>query len=229
MDELGFFENDAARFQEAVFRVLDADKPVLGVLKQKDTPFLRQVRHREDVIVYEIREDNRERLLPVILCELQNALGQRKNGLKINPEEFEKTAREVFAPVYALIAGQIKERTQITAGLCLDLGAGTGRLGIEIAKITNLSVILLDHSIEMLSFASKNVDDAGFGNRIKIILGDVYRIPLPDQCIDLVVSRGSLFFWEDQQRAFQEIYRVLAPGGIAYVGRLRFGGIKTED
>jgi nucleoside-triphosphatase THEP1/trans-aconitate methyltransferase len=225
MDELGFFESDAARFQAAVFRVLDADKPVLGVLKQKETPFLRQVRHREDVTVYEINEDNRDRLFPVILCELQDELGQRKYGVKIDPEEFEKSAREVFAPVYAEIARQIKERTQITAGLCLDVGGGTGRLGIEVAKITNLSVILLDRSLKMLSFASQNVAEEGFRNRVKIILGDVHRIPLPDQSIDLVVSRGSLFFWEDQQKAFQEIYRVLVPGGIAYVG----GGFGSEE
>jgi hypothetical protein len=34
----------------------------------------------------------------------------------------------------------------------------------------------------------------------------------------LVVSRGSLWFWDDQVKGPQEIYRVLKPGGVAFVG-----------
>ena len=33
--------------------------------------------------------------------------------------------------------------------------------------------------------------------------------------MDLVVSRGSIYFWEDQGRGLLEILRVLRPGGLA--------------
>jgi SAM-dependent methyltransferase len=50
-------------------------------------------------------------------------------------------------------------------------------------------------------------------------------MPFTDGAVDLVVSRGSLPFWENRSRAFREIYRVLKPGGVAYVG----GGFGTEQ
>jgi len=46
----------------------------------------------------------------------------------------------------------------------------------------------------------------------------VHALPLPDDDIRLVVSRGSIPFWDDHATAFREIYRVLKPGGVAFVG-----------
>lgn len=51
---------------------------------------------------------------------------------------------------------------------------------------------------------------------------------MPDNSVDLAVSRGSVFFWQDQARAFQEIYRVLAPLGTAYIGG-GFGSSAIKD
>ncbi|HCX78648.1 MAG TPA: hypothetical protein DG577_04465 [Firmicutes bacterium] len=53
MDELGIFERGALRFQQAVFNILDSDLPVLGVLKNKHTPFLDQVRAHPAVVIVE--------------------------------------------------------------------------------------------------------------------------------------------------------------------------------
>jgi len=43
-------------------------------------------------------------------------------------------------------------------------------------------------------------------------------MPFPDNSVDLVVSHGSIFFWDDQVKGLQEIYRVLRPGGRAMIG-----------
>ncbi|HBA54760.1 class I SAM-dependent methyltransferase [Syntrophorhabdus aromaticivorans] len=133
-------------------------------------------------------------------------------------EEFDRIAREVFAPVYPSIAGQIVAGTGITKGRCLDIGTGGGYLGIALAKITDLDILLLDKSREMLDIASRNVMGAGLETRLRVVSGDVHDIPLEDESINLVVSRGSVFMWNDKARAFREIYRVLCPGGTAYVG-----------
>ncbi|OPX95287.1 MAG: Erythromycin 3''-O-methyltransferase [Syntrophorhabdus sp. PtaU1.Bin002] len=133
-------------------------------------------------------------------------------------EEFDRIAREVFAPVYPSIAGQIVASTGITKGCCLDIGTGGGYLGIAIAKITGLDILLLDKSQKMLNIASQNIMEAGLGSRLRVVSGDVHDIPLGDESMDLVVSRGSVFMWEDKAKAFREIYRVLCPGGTAYVG-----------
>lgn len=143
--------------------------------------------------------------------------------MDMNIREFDRVAREVFAPVYPVIAGQIRARTGITAGVCLDIGTGGGYLGIALAGLTDLEFYLMDKSPEMLEIAYMNVVGAGLQNRVRTILGDVHDIPREDNSVDLVISRGSLFFWEDKSRAFSEIHRVLKPGGKAYVG----GGMGT--
>jgi nucleoside-triphosphatase THEP1/ubiquinone/menaquinone biosynthesis C-methylase UbiE len=227
MDELGFFENNAALFQNKVLEILDSDMPVLGVLKRKDTPFLNNIRSRDDVSIFTVSQDNRDRMFPIVLERIRKVLCLNEETKKpgIDVQSYEKTAREVFAPVYPVIAKQIKQRTGITSGLCVDIGAGTGHLGIEIAKITDLSVCLMDNSKGMLTVAEQNIANSGLDSRVKTMLGDVHNIPADDSSIDLIVSRGSLYFWQDKKRAFKEIYRVLSPGGAAYVG----GGFGTVE
>ena len=44
MDELGFLERDAHRFQEAVLAALKGDQPVLAAVKNRNDPFLQAVR-----------------------------------------------------------------------------------------------------------------------------------------------------------------------------------------
>jgi ubiquinone/menaquinone biosynthesis C-methylase UbiE len=136
----------------------------------------------------------------------------------MDAKKFDTIARALFARVYPVIANQIKERTGITAGNALDIGAGGGYLSIALARITDLHITLLDKSAEMLSIAAKNIAAGGLQARLKPLRGDVHHIPLPDSSIDLAVSRGSLFFWRDQETAFKEIYRVLSPDGVAYIG-----------
>lgn len=141
----------------------------------------------------------------------------------MNVAQFDKIAREVFPPVYVAIAEQIKERTGITEGVCLDVGAGGGYLSIALAPITNLRIYLLDNSREMLDIAMRNIITDGLEARISILSGDAHKIPVNDESISLVVSRGSVFFWKNKVQAFNEIYRVLVPGGKAYIG----GGLGT--
>lgn len=140
-------------------------------------------------------------------------------------EHMNRIARTVFAPVYPVIAEQIVDRCGISRGRCLDVGSGPGSLGIALAQASDLAVTLLDSSPDMLAIAEENVREAGLSDRVSPLRGDVHDIPLPAGSVDLVVSRGSVFFWEDLSLAFSEIYRVLAPGGRTYVG----GGFGTAE
>ena len=62
MDELGFLENDAHRFQAAVLAALDGSTPVLAAVKPKDTDFLRRVRQHPCGEVFYITPESREAL-----------------------------------------------------------------------------------------------------------------------------------------------------------------------
>ncbi len=145
--------------------------------------------------------------------------------MDLSAEEFDQVAREVFAPIYPVIARQIINKSGITRGTCLDIGCGSGYLGIALAGITELSVCLFDKSPEMLKIADHNIIASGFKSKMWTLCGDVQDIPLADKSIDLAVSRGSIFFWENRVKAFQEIFRVLSPGGCACIG----GGFGTPE
>lgn len=70
MDELGFLERDASRFQTAVLAALRGPQPVLAAVKNRDDPFLRAVRSVPGVRVLYITRDNREGLYRALAREL---------------------------------------------------------------------------------------------------------------------------------------------------------------
>ncbi|MCI6421387.1 MAG: molybdopterin-guanine dinucleotide biosynthesis protein MobB [Blautia sp.] len=72
MDELGKAEKKAIKFQEAVFSVLDSQSMVVGILQKNSGKFTEAIAGRPDVEVYEVTEENRETLYPVLLEKLQN-------------------------------------------------------------------------------------------------------------------------------------------------------------
>jgi ubiquinone/menaquinone biosynthesis C-methylase UbiE len=140
-------------------------------------------------------------------------------------EEFDQIAREIFAPIYPFIAKQFLAESKISQGLCLDLGCGSGYLGLALAEQSDLSVYLVDNNPEMLVIAQRNIDNRQLKNQATVMLADVENIPLVNNTAQLIVSRGSVYFWQDQPQAFREIYRVMAPGGMAFIG----GGFGTPE
>lgn len=70
MDELGFLERDASRFQQAVLDALEGPQPVLAAVKNRDDPFLQAVRSVPGVRVLYITRDNRDVLCRRLQSEL---------------------------------------------------------------------------------------------------------------------------------------------------------------
>ena len=60
LDELGFFENNSENFKKSVIEVFENQTRVIGVLKKKDTDFLKSIKSREDILVIEVTKDNRD-------------------------------------------------------------------------------------------------------------------------------------------------------------------------
>jgi len=128
-------------------------------------------------------------------------------------------ANHRFAAMYPLLARQIVDDFGVTKGVCLDVGTGSAAVCIELAKITDLTMIGLDAKPEVLELARENVARHNLpAERFRFLEADVTAIPMEDGTVDLLVSRGSIPFWEDHVAAFAELNRVLAPGGAALVG-----------
>lgn len=140
-------------------------------------------------------------------------------------EHYDLQARTIKHPLYVYYAQKIKERTNISEGKCLDVGSCGGYLGLELAKITSLHVTFFDLSLEALNKVPLHLSEDGLEGRGATLCGDVHNIPLQDETMDLVISRGSLPFWDEPAIALKEIYRVLKKGGTTFVG----GGKGPKD
>lgn len=131
---------------------------------------------------------------------------------------YNEVALGVNAPIYAYYARRIVEQTRIVSGCCLDVGCGGGYMGLALARISALNFVFVDQSAEMLACAEENIHRFACADRARTLQGRVQAIPLEEDSVDLVVSRGSVPFWDDLATAFGEIQRILRPGGQAYIG-----------
>jgi len=132
-----------------------------------------------------------------------------------------KAAEGPLAPVYAPLAEQIVEdfRLAETEGIGIDLGSGPGDLIIELCKRTRLHWVNADINPHFFPRFLEKARAAGAGHRVSALFADAQALPFRDNYAQIIVSRGCFFYWQDKPRAFAEIYRVLKPGGVAYIGR----------
>ncbi len=102
-------------------------------------------------------------------------------------------------------------------GSVLDLGTGTGRLLPDLATSTDNIVIGVDASPSMLEQARARLLAAGVQG-VQLRLGDLAHLPLVDGEVDAVVANMVLHHLPEPGRVFDEIRRVLKPGGTFLIG-----------
>ncbi len=129
---------------------------------------------------------------------------------------FIDVAENTFKDIYPQIAKQIVERSGKNTGTVLEVGCGTAILSRNLCLLGNFCIFALDLEIEMINTAYGFIKKEN--KQIIPVLGNVENMPFCSHTFDLVVSRGSMFFWDDKIKAFSEIYRVLKKNGVAYIG-----------
>ena len=131
----------------------------------------------------------------------------------------DKTAEEFaaymkkFIDLYEYLASVVQRHSSTSHPFILDLGAGPGLLSVEIfRKIPQATIIGIDPLIKMLQLANGNVKNADF-QTFEPVVGVSENIPLKDNTVDMIASRFSLPYWTRPNKSFQEMMRVLKPGG----------------
>ena len=133
----------------------------------------------------------------------------------------------------------IVEQLGVEKGMdVLDLGCGTGILFDMLRrKVTESgSVTGVDFSYEMAQQAHRNFP---FAN-VNVIDADAVSLPFDDSTFDMAVAFAAFPHFSDQQRAIDEIHRVLKDGRKFYIIHLisskelaevhhRLGGIVEHD
>ncbi len=160
---------------------------------------------------------------PVFLFCMLHIVNAQDSSYDSNAaERMIATGRGALSPVYAPLAKQIAEDyklTELTEGVGIDLGSGPGNLIFELCELTGLHWINADINPNYFVNFFKEAENRGTGNRISAVIADAKELPFRNDYADIVVSRGSLQFWGDLEKAFSEIIRVLKPDGVAYIGR----------
>lgn len=120
-----------------------------------------------------------------------------------------------WAPVYDSPGNQLIDIEQpivqsiletLPVGIALDAACGTGRHASFLVQLGH-AVIGVDNSTEMLDVARAKVPEADFR------LGELERLPLDDNSVDLVVCALALTHAPDLGHVLAEFTRVLRPGG----------------
>jgi outer membrane protein assembly factor BamB len=93
----------------------------------------------------------------------------------------------------AKVAREILDKSGITAGICVDLGCGTGELALELVRQSQLYVVAIDSDPAKVRRARRMLDDAGvYGDRVTVHQGDPNQTPYPDNFANLIVSPQTL-------------------------------------
>ena len=96
----------------------------------------------------------------------------------------------------------------------LDLGSGGGIDVLLSARRVGPTgkAYGLDMTDEMLELARRNQREAGVEN-VEFLRGTIEEVPLPDDCVDVVISTCVISLSADKSAVFREAARVLRPGG----------------
>jgi len=100
----------------------------------------------------------------------------------------------------------------------VDIGGGSGGLSIAMAEAwPHLSVTIVDFP-GTIAIAQRHVDEAGAGDRVRVMTADVLAGPLSDS-YDVAILRGVLIVLAPDQvpRVLENVGRSLEPGGAIYV------------
>ena len=98
--------------------------------------------------------------------------------------------------------------------VCVDLGSGRGTDVLRMAESVGETgfVYGIDISDGMLAKARRNAEKFGVAN-VSFVRSELEKLELPDRTADLVISNCTLNHAADKQAVWDEIYRILKPGG----------------
>lgn len=133
------------------------------------------------------------------------SVGYSEEELKVIPEEAN----------LALSCGNPTALASLKEGeTALDLGSGAGfDCFLAATKVGSKGKIIgVDMTPEMIEKARENAEKNGIKN-VEFRLGEIENLPVADGLVDVAISNCVINLSADKSKVFQEIYRVLKPGG----------------
>lgn len=92
----------------------------------------------------------------------------------------------------------------------LDIGCGNGIMIEKLARVCGCHLIGTDISEDALSIAKRRSAKAD----AELICCPVDNMPIDSATVDKAFTINTIYFWDDLKKGFDEVARVLKPGGI---------------
>ncbi|MBI3268274.1 MAG: class I SAM-dependent methyltransferase [Planctomycetes bacterium] len=138
-------------------------------------------------------------------------------SLELRSPSLPETARTI-ARVAGLVAGRE----------VLELGAGTGRTGLLLAREFGCRVTITDLDTAALRTAQRRAEVEGLDKRIVVRPADLRQVAFPHSSFDLIVAEGAIYLLGFEE-GFKEWRRVLRLGGYLAVTHLTWTRTPPPD
>jgi len=123
----------------------------------------------------------------------------------------QKPIDEVYANSERIIA-QITKLGPVRGKRILEVGAGSGRDGLQLAEQGG-RIIFLDYAVNSLRTIARLAQSEG--RSVSLVRGDAFHLPLKSSCIDVVFHQGLLEHFTQPLTLVKENQRVLKSNGYA--------------
>jgi arsenite methyltransferase len=130
------------------------------------------------------------------------------------PPELLARVPDRAAESFAGVANPFALGALATGERVLDVGSGAGMDSLVAAQMVGPegSVTGIDMTPEMLAKARAAATEMGAAH-VEFVEGEAEALPFADGAFDVVISNGVIDLIPDKDAAFDEIHRVLQPGG----------------
>lgn len=100
----------------------------------------------------------------------------------------------------------------------LDFGSGRGELSIFLAKnFRPEKIYAIEMNEGLINYSRSLIDKNGLREKIEIVKGGIDRIPLPDECVDIIFCFDTLEHIVSIKNILEEWHRMLKQNGFIYI------------
>ncbi len=145
------------------------------------------------------------------MSDLEQQLKQCK---KPTGEQGKATVKEMNEAHYQLTSWGLKHMEIDENSTVLDIGCGGGMTVSRLADIAVKGKVYgIDYSRDCVNWSKQYNKQLVTEGRVEIIHSGVEDMPFENSWFDLVLAVETIYFWPGIARCFEEVKRVLKPGG----------------